>query len=59
MPTNCGSPVSENRDKLERLAGALLEKETLDEEQAYAAAGVERTAASSRGAAGQAARSMG
>ncbi len=31
-----------NRDKLERLAHTLLEKESLDEEEAYAAAGVER-----------------
>jgi cell division protease FtsH len=34
-----------NRDKLDSLAGALLEHETLDEDDAYAAAGVERAAA--------------
>ena len=37
--------LRENRDKLDWLAHALLEKETLDEEEAYAAAGVEPTAA--------------
>jgi cell division protease FtsH len=35
--------LRENRDKLDSLASALLEHETLDEEDAYAAAGVERT----------------
>ena len=34
--------VSENRDKLEDLAEALLERETLDEVDAYAAAGIDR-----------------
>ncbi len=34
--------LGENRDKLDALAEALLEHETLDEEDAYAAAGVER-----------------
>ncbi len=34
--------LRENRDKLDSLAHALLEHETLDEEDAYAAAGVER-----------------
>jgi cell division protease FtsH len=33
--------LQENRDKLDSLAGALLEHETLDEDDAYAAAGVE------------------
>jgi cell division protease FtsH len=33
----------EHRDKLDSLAKALLEHETLDEEDAYAAAGVART----------------
>jgi cell division protease FtsH len=33
-----------NRDKLDSLASALLEHETLDEDDAYAAAGVERSA---------------
>jgi cell division protease FtsH len=36
--------LQENRNKLDSLAGALLEHETLDEDDAYAAAGVERTA---------------
>jgi cell division protease FtsH len=36
------SLLSENRDKLDSLAQALLENETLDEDEAYAAAGVER-----------------
>jgi cell division protease FtsH len=35
--------LRENRGKLDSLAKALLEHETLDEEDAYAAAGVERT----------------
>jgi cell division protease FtsH len=34
--------LEEHRDKLDSLAAALLEHETLDEEDAYAAAGVER-----------------
>jgi cell division protease FtsH len=34
--------LQENRGKLDSLAAALLEHETLDEEDAYAAAGVER-----------------
>ena len=33
--------LQENRDKLDSLASALLEHETLDEDDAYAAAGVE------------------
>jgi cell division protease FtsH len=36
--------LRENRDKLDSLAQALLEHETLDENEAYAAAGVTRTA---------------
>ena len=36
--------LNENRDKLDSLANALLEHETLDEEDAYAAAGVKRSA---------------
>ena len=36
------SLLRENRDKLDSLAHALLEHETLDEDDAYAAAGVER-----------------
>ncbi|GAC1318174.1 MAG: ATP-dependent zinc metalloprotease FtsH [Thermoleophilaceae bacterium] len=34
--------LSTNRDKLDSIVGALLEHETLDSEDAYAAAGVER-----------------
>ena len=34
--------LKENRDKLDALAHALLDKETLDEEEAYQIAGVER-----------------
>ncbi len=34
--------VGENRDKLENLAETLLERETLDEVDAYAAAGIDR-----------------
>jgi cell division protease FtsH len=37
--------LKDNRDKLDSLAKALLEHETLDEEDAYAAAGVPRNAA--------------
>jgi cell division protease FtsH len=37
--------LNDNRDKLDSLAKALLEHETLDEEDAYAAAGVPRRAA--------------
>jgi cell division protease FtsH len=36
--------LRENRDKLDSLAQALLERETLDENEAYAAAGVTRAA---------------
>jgi cell division protease FtsH len=36
--------LRQNRDKLDSLANALLEHETLDEEDAYAAAGVPRNA---------------
>ena len=36
--------LRENRSKLDALATALLEHETLDEEDVYAAAGVERAA---------------
>jgi cell division protease FtsH len=39
--------VKENRSKLDSLANALLEHETLDEDDAYAAAGVPRAAAPS------------
>jgi cell division protease FtsH len=37
--------LSEQRDKLDALAEALLERETLDEADAYAVAGIEREAA--------------
>jgi cell division protease FtsH len=33
--------LHEHRDQLDSLADALLERETLDEDEAYAAAGVE------------------
>jgi cell division protease FtsH len=36
--------VSENRDKLDNLVEALLERETLDEPDAYAVAGIDRRA---------------
>ncbi len=36
--------LSDNRERLDSLAEALLERETLDEADAYAAAGVERDA---------------
>jgi cell division protease FtsH len=34
--------LGDNREKLDALAQALLERETLDEADAYAAAGIER-----------------
>jgi cell division protease FtsH len=37
--------VADNRDRLDRLVDALLEHETLDEVDAYAAAGIDRSAA--------------
>jgi cell division protease FtsH len=49
--------IEENRDKLDSLVGALLEHETLDEDEAYAAAGVSRTPATTGGAYAAAARS--
>jgi cell division protease FtsH len=36
--------LADNRDNLDSLAAALLERETLDEADAYAAAGIERAA---------------
>jgi cell division protease FtsH len=42
--------LTENRGRLDSLANALLEHETLDEEDVYAAAGVERTATKSSAA---------
>ena len=41
--------LQENRDKLDSLAHALLEHETLDEDDAYAAAGVEHLASDDAG----------
>jgi cell division protease FtsH len=38
--------LARNRERLDSLAEALLERETLDEADAYAAAGIERHAAS-------------
>jgi cell division protease FtsH len=49
--------LKENRARLDGLAEALLEHETLDEDDAYAAAGVERTEASRADAFSAAARS--
>ena len=40
--------LSENRDRLDSLAQALLERETLDEAEAYAAAGLSRTVTDAR-----------
>jgi cell division protease FtsH len=49
--------LRENRDKLDSLANALLEHETLDEDDAYAAAGVPRTASARADSYSAAARS--
>ncbi|TML42987.1 MAG: ATP-dependent zinc metalloprotease FtsH [Actinobacteria bacterium] len=49
--------LKENRDKLDSLAAALLEHETLDEDEAYAAAHVERRPDDATGALAPAARS--
>jgi cell division protease FtsH len=49
--------LEQNRSRLDSLANALLEHETLDEEDAYAAAGVPRAARSSAGSYAAAARS--
>jgi ATP-dependent Zn protease len=49
--------LRQNRSKLDSLASALLEHETLDEEDAYAAAGVERIATPSADSYTAAARS--
>ena len=50
--------LEENRDKLDSLATALLKHETLDEEDAYAAAGVARSARRSAEPLSAAARSQ-
>jgi cell division protease FtsH len=49
--------LQQNRGKLDSLASALLEHETLDEADAYAAAGVPRSTAPSDGSLAAAARS--
>jgi len=49
--------LTENRERLDALAHALLEQETLDEEDAYAAAGVARSQATPAGELAAAARS--
>jgi cell division protease FtsH len=49
--------LTENRARLDALASALLEHETLDEEDAYAAAGVTRPHATLAGELAAAARS--
>jgi len=43
-----------NRDRLDRLAHALLQKETLDEDEAYTAADVSRDTAPAAAASGRA-----
>jgi cell division protease FtsH len=40
--------LAENRERLDALAEALLERETLDEADAYAVAGIERTPVAAR-----------
>ncbi len=50
--------LEENRDKLDSLATALLEHETLDEDDAYAAAGVPRAATQGADSYSAAARSQ-
>ena len=50
--------LQDNRDRLDHLAEALLEHETLDEDDAYAAAGVAHAAAAPAEALAVAARSL-
>jgi cell division protease FtsH len=45
MTARCRAAELANRDRLDRLAHALLQKETLDEDEAYAAVGVSRDTA--------------
>jgi cell division protease FtsH len=49
--------LQQNRNKLDSLASALLEHETLDEDDAYAAAGVRRAATAAADSHAVAARS--
>jgi cell division protease FtsH len=49
--------LTEHRDQLDRLAESLLEHETLDQDNAYAAAGIEARRAETTGAVAVAARS--
>jgi cell division protease FtsH len=51
------SVLEQNRDKLDSLVSALLEHETLDEDDAYTAAGVPRSARTSGDSYAAAARS--
>ena len=46
-----GQVLADHRDKLDDLAHALLQRETLEEEEAYAIAGVEHAVAAASGAA--------
>jgi cell division protease FtsH len=52
--TEAVDALRDNRDRLDRLAHTLLERETLDEEEAYAAAGVARESAPAAVARGEA-----
>ncbi len=52
--TEAVATLRDNRDMLDRLAHTLLERETLDEDEAYAAAGVTRASAPAAVARGEA-----
>ena len=52
--TEAVDTLRNNRDRLDRLAHTLLERETLDEDEAYAAAGVTRASAPAAVARGEA-----